>query len=60
MTMKERLAIHKQIVKENERKLDLWKRYEFAKKCLGFYPHDEVELLLYECNGYDDGILMYR
>ena len=25
MTMKERLAIHKQIVKENERKLNEWK-----------------------------------
>lgn len=25
MTMKEKLAIHKQIVKENERKLKIWK-----------------------------------
>ena len=31
MTMKEKLAIHKQIVKENERKLKEWK--EENKKC---------------------------
>ena len=60
MTMKERLEVHRQIESENKRKQDLWRRYEVAKKCLGFYPCDESELRMFECNGYDDGIYAYR
>ena len=59
MTMKEKLEVHRQIEAENERKLNLWKRFEYAKKCLGFRPSSEAELRMYECNGYDDGILAY-
>ncbi len=59
MTMKEKLQMHKQIEESNQRKFNLWKRYEYAEKCLGFRPHDETELQMYETNGYDDGILMY-
>lgn len=59
MSMKEKLAIHRQIEEENKRKLELWKRYNYAEKCLGFRPHSEWELKMYESNGYDDSILMY-
>lgn len=57
--MKDKLKIHHQIEMEDKRKLRLWKRYEYAKKCLGFYPNNEIELEMYESNGYDDGILIY-
>lgn len=60
MTMKDRLIIHQQIEKENQRKFELWKRYEYAKECLGFYPQSELDLRMFECNGYDDSIYMYR
>ena len=60
MTIKEKLEVHRQIEDENRRKLELWKRFEYAKQCLGFYPNDESELQMFECNGYDDGIYAYR
>lgn len=60
MTMKEKLELHCKIEAENARKLDLWKRFEYAKKILGFRPHDESELRMFECNGYDDSIYAYR
>lgn len=59
MTIKEKIRIHIQIEEENKRKLELWKRFNYAEECLGFRPHSESELRMYECNGYDDGILMY-
>lgn len=60
MTIKERLEVHRQIEAENKRKLKLWKRFNYAEKCLGFRPSSIIELEMYECNGYDDSILMYR
>ena len=60
MSMKERLEIHRQIERENERKLKLWKRFNYAEGCLGFRPSSVFELEMYESNGYDDAIFMYR
>ena len=60
MTMKEKLEVHRRIEAENRRKLELWQRFNYAEKCLGFRPGSVNELKMYECNGYDDSILAYR
>jgi len=59
MTMKEKLEIHRRIEAENERKLNLWKRFNIAERNLGFRPESVWELEMFECTGYDDSILMY-
>lgn len=58
MSIKEKLEMHRKIEEENRKKLQLWKRLNYAEMCLGFRP-SEFELEMYECNGYDNGILMY-
>lgn len=60
MTMEEKLEMHKQIEAENKYKFLTWKAFNTAEKILGFRPHDEFELRLFESNGYDDGIYAYR
>ena len=60
MTMKEKLQMHKRIEAENNSKLELWMRYEYARRVLGFRPSNLMELQMYECNGYDLSILMYQ
>ena len=60
MSMKERLLIHKRIEESNRSKYRLWHRFEEAKRYLGFYPSTEADLIMFEHNGYDDGIFMYR
>ena len=60
MTMKEKLLVHRKIEAENESKLNLWKRFEHAKKCLGFYPDSVTELWMFEQNGYDESVLSFR
>lgn len=60
MTMKQKLETHRSIEAENRQAVALHSRYEYAKERLGFYPASESELMMFECNGFDDVVYMYR